>query len=159
MEKTKDAAKKYEKYPLLIMFLDYEEQIGQSDKHYISEASITMVFVAPTDKNYKAQERKEKVFRPVLWPLYEQFMSYLQLSNYFDTDVKGLIPHNKTDRYFYSADETKAQNVFAAYFDAVEITNLELKLMEQGCEGNIIEYVTHNGELVTHNEEAVTWQN
>ena len=159
MEQTQDIVTRNQRYPLLTLFLDFTEGIAQSDKDYISEAEVSIVIVNETDRNYKAAERLEHSFKAVLWPLYKVFILKCEMSPLFDVDAKFRIPHNKRDHYFYSADDAKDQNVFAAYLDAVEITNMDLKLQDTGCDVEYPEYVYHNGILVTHENEAVTWQN
>ena len=133
IEWSRDPSRKEVKTPLLILFLDFEEDKYGEDKTYITVADVTIIIANETNRNYKAQERLENVFKPVLWPLYEAFIEECELSVLFDVDAKFHIPHKKTDHYFYAADEAKDQNVFAAYWDAIEITNLELKLQEQDC--------------------------
>ena len=152
MEKTKSLATKDDKYPLLILFLDFEEERGQSVKKYVTEASVNMVLITATDRNYKAAERLENIFKPILWPLYEEFVYRCQMSPMFDTNEQFKIPHDKKDQYFYSADLAKEQNVFAAYLDAVEINNFEIKLQITGCVSTPTEpfIVVHVGDPVKY---------
>ena len=147
------------KFPMIWMFTPIGGPLGGESKKYIQNVSAEVVIVAATDKNYHTPQRVELIYKPTLWPLYDSFMEALRFSGYFDLTTANDIEHNKTDLFFYSTSPAKEQNVLAAYLDAVQLTDLELKFRTRLPEECLtVEYfnVVHNGDDVVMNGDNVT---
>jgi hypothetical protein len=120
----------YDKYPLVCLFHDFPEI------QYANGTIDTTLHIAicrATDPNLIADERYEKNFKPVLYPIYESFIDNLIHNKSFI----GYSPMKitKYDRLFWGSDKLiKGQaNVFNDYLDAIEITNLTIKLNTLVC--------------------------
>ena len=124
-----DSTTKNDVFPFIVLFLDYEESVGDSGL-YAYETSVNMAIVQESISEYTAEERQINVFQASLYPIYELFMAELKKSKHFGTDGYNNIPHTKIDRYFYSTDGAAEQNVFAAVADAIELRGLELKVFD-----------------------------
>jgi hypothetical protein len=125
----------YQKYPLIALKLDVEsDYIGQGNTFNYSDISIFLVNI--TDKTYKAKDRLEKNFDPVLYPLYEKFITALKrhpsirITNELDNTK-----HSKIDRFFWGSqdNDNSTKNIFNDYLDAIEIRNLELSINNKKC--------------------------
>lgn len=160
-EWSRDVDNKENKYPCIIVFTPFPQARMQSDIKYLTEAVVNILIVNDTEKTYTTPERITNVFEPILWSVYALFLNEMILSNYFDLDSTFKIPHDYVDHFHYSPTPAKEQNVFSAVLDAVEMQNVELKLMDSDTPLDCLPLetvaVTHNGEQVTHNEENVTY--
>jgi hypothetical protein len=124
-QKDKHSKLKYQKYPLIALFQDFEETKGQNQA-INTDVSLNIVIAVNTDKNYNSEERYTNTFKTVLYPLYDLFLEKLAASNYFAA-TQGSISHRKTDRVYWGAQGTE-RNIFNDYLDAIELTNLELSV-------------------------------
>ncbi|RLD32322.1 MAG: hypothetical protein DRI83_11075 [Bacteroidetes bacterium] len=128
--KDKDRVYKYQKYPLFVLRLDFPEDVTSDHVH---EVTLNMAIMDSTDKNYRAPERYEKVFHPILMPLYFDFIEKLQASS--ETMGTGYPEHTKIDRPFWGVDESgrNVKYIFSDPLDAIELQNLKLKLLDNKC--------------------------
>jgi len=121
----------YDKYPLVCLFHDFPEK---SFADGTIEATLHLAICRATDPNLIADERYEKNFKPVLYLIYEKFIDRLIHHKSF----LGYAPKQtiKYDRLFWGSDKlVKGQaNVFNDYLDAIEITNLTIKLNTIVCQ-------------------------
>lgn len=125
-EMSTDTSQKRRKYPLLALFLDNIETIGENG--YYFESSINMAFIIDCKLNWKPAERLTYSFKEKLYPIYELFLEKCIMQ--FGTNEWNKIEHTKTDRYFYSASPAKDQNTIGQSVDAIEINNFALKVRE-----------------------------
>lgn len=125
LEKTKDKVLKYQKYPLVALRMDIPETVKDGLWHY----KLNIVIVAKTDPNYDTPERMQNVFRPVLYPLYEQLLQAIINSGLFMWEQGNDVPvHTKIDRPFWgiTAKEGNTAYIFNDPLDGIEIIDLEL---------------------------------
>jgi hypothetical protein len=114
----------YGKYPVIVFFMDFKESYGDNAM-VKSEAVLHIAIVVNSEDDITESARYDLNFRNTLYPLYELFIKKLVSSQYFleiDTD---LVPHDKYDRPFWGRNN---KEVFTDHIDAIEISNLELKL-------------------------------
>lgn len=123
-EMTDDKVRKYKKYPLIALKLDIEEDYRAG----LLFVNLNIAILDKTEKNYNAEERKELVFKPVLYPLYEKFMDALTNTSLFYWTGNKRPDHKKIDRYYWGTQDAEG-NIKALFndpLDAVEIVNLKL---------------------------------
>lgn len=116
-------------YPFIALIEDITET-RESEQMYEYEASVTLLIVMKSAKQHSRPKRETEVFEPVLYPIYNALMLELKSIGYFGVDEYNNIPHNKTNRPYYSTDGAAVQNKFASVTDAIEINNLELKILK-----------------------------
>lgn len=119
----------FKKYPLVCLFQDFVEDI---ENNYIVSANIHIVICNSTKPDYKAKERYEHNFKPVLYPIYNELMNQFQKHG----DVIGYFPkQQKIDRLFWGKSSLYGNkaNIFEDYLDAIEIINLKLNLNTINC--------------------------
>lgn len=124
--KDANSAQKYQKYPLVALRLDTPEK----NRDGMIDYTLNIAIVMSTNRNWTADDRYTKVFKPVLYPLYESFLKQLNNSGLF-TWSNGLHKrpkHTKIDRPYWgtTANEGNASNLFNDPLDAIELVDLEL---------------------------------
>ena len=110
---------KFEKYPLVCLFLDDPiEKIGAVDR----TVKVELAFVVESRHEWFTTDRIDMTFKPVLYPMVDLFFKYLRRSKNVKTEIWE---YNRRDAY-----GLQSSNILNDYVDAVEILNLELKLYE-----------------------------
>ena len=114
-------------YPLIAVFQDFPEN-REGNGGYYADVTLPIVLIATlTDKNYKAPQRYENSFKPVLYPIYELFMEELSSNGAIvGTDHA----HTKYDRLYYG--KRTLGTAVSSYVDAIELQNLKLTVA-QSC--------------------------
>lgn len=128
-EKGGNDTKKYEKYPLIWLWLDYDDDVTVSTrtKHVIAE-NLIIVIMTETKKNYKAENRYDNVFVPILIPLYDSLMSAILESSQVHSDDK--YHHKKKNRLYWGKEDLYGNvgNIGNDALDAVIVSGLDLRL-------------------------------
>jgi hypothetical protein len=124
-------SQRFEKYPLIYLVQDFREQRGRQPGVY-SEVSLNIVICHQTDANYKITDRMNKVFKPVLYPIYYSLIEQLTKSNLTFASSPDMVQHDKYDRSYWGSDVID-KNMLNDYVDAIDIQNLQLKIDYQPC--------------------------
>jgi hypothetical protein len=114
-----------EKYPLIALKLDTSEDIVEG----IQQFNLNLVIATLTKGQYTEELRMDKIFRPVLYPLYIEFFKQLKNSGLFMWEgLHKYPPHVKTDRHFFGITEQEGNTkyIFNDPLDGIEITNLRI---------------------------------
>jgi hypothetical protein len=92
-----------------------------------------MAILAFTDKNYRAENRYEYIFKPILYPLYSDFFEKIQNSS--ELMNSGMPEHTKIDRPYFGVEELSrnSAHIFNDPLDAIELRDLNLKLINKIC--------------------------
>ena len=150
-EKSKDSTTKYKRYPLIALRLDTTEEVYGRLHHF----KLNIGIFAYTDKNYTSAQRKELVFKPILYPLYYEFLRQLKLSGWFTWPPTSLdVPkHTKVDRYFWGTgtENGNTKNIFSDPLDAIEILNLEVNLDMKKCKALLADQLFDDSFDLTFN--------
>jgi len=128
-EKTQSESFKFDKYPLIAFYLDYEEDITKFKTIF---QGLTIVIMTETDRNYEAPGRYSNTFTPTLIPIYKLFLKHLYRSKYVSSeDDENLYTHKKIDRLYYGKLDTfgNSGNIGNDALDAVVISGLNLRLI------------------------------
>ncbi len=125
LEMEDDKVRKYQKYPLVALRLDTPEKNAEGVIRYTLNIALIML----TDETYKVNNRYDKVFKPILYPMYESFLKQLKNSGLFMWEGdQSRPPHTKLDRPFWGTpqEEKNTANYFNDPLDAIELIDLEL---------------------------------
>lgn len=114
------------KYPLVALFQDFPEKMGDNG-YYTSVRFPKIVIATLTQSTDPVPKRYEQTFKPILYPIYQEFIRQLVRHKNIVANDPGAIPHTKWDRPGSqpAADKTLAAN-FNDYVDAIEIQDLQL---------------------------------
>jgi hypothetical protein len=124
--KDKDKVRMYQKYPLIALRMDTEEEFTTEG---LVKFNLNIAIISYTDRAITADKRYDTVFRPVLYPIYEQFMEQLGNSGLFSwSGSLSRPPHTKVDRPYWGTigEQGNEANKFDDPLDAIEILNLSL---------------------------------
>jgi hypothetical protein len=127
IEEGKITAKKNFRYPLIALKTPFDEHVKNGRVH----VQLNIIIVQETEKEYTTPERREQVFKPILYPLYKKFLETLTQSGlfYWEHSVDGELPeHIKVDRYYWGTHSTNGNvaNILSDPLDAIEIFDLKL---------------------------------
>ena len=135
-EKTRNDTLKFKKYPLIALFQDFTESIGENDMIRSSTDSLNIVIAVDTSPDYDSVQRYTNSFRTILYPIYDIFIEKIISSGWFVNAGDGLVSHDKIDRLYWGRQGLYGNegNIFNDFIDAIEIQNLTLDLrLTQKC--------------------------
>ncbi len=110
-QKDKSNKFRFDKYPLIALFEDIDE--NNAGNYLNSSGGLNIIIARATRPEYKADVRREKNFKPFLYPLFENFMQ----------EYKRLY-WGRSGLYRNSA------NIGNDFIDAIEIQNLSFRTSE-----------------------------
>lgn len=116
---------KYQKYPLVALRMDLVEDHTDG----LTKVQLNVLILTRTKKEDWAPERYEKVFKPILYPLYERLKVALRDSGiFFWPGDQTVPPHKKIDRPYWgeSGKEANTANFLNDIIDAIELIDLKL---------------------------------
>lgn len=126
-----------ERFPLIHLITDFDEIKG---KRFGVDADVSLhvLISGLTKKEYSANERMERVFKPLLIPIYLEFLNKIARSKYFTESTKELIEHTKTNRLMWGKAGVQGYEglIFTDVLDCIEITDLKLTVKNNICNGN-----------------------
>lgn len=131
----KSGEERYNKYPLIHLVQDITIERGQ-DAGLFGTATLNIIFIHQTKQTYKIEDRDEKVFKPVLWPMYYMFLEQLKKNNWImgDFDTTGEFRHRVIKRAFWGNRQLKSsESILTDFVDALEVQNLQVKINYSNC--------------------------
>lgn len=127
LEKGKDKVYKYQKYPLIALNMPFVEEVQQDS---LITVRLNIAIMSFTETSYISEQRYEKVFVPLLEPLYDLLLEQIQESGIFHNI--GVPVHDRVDRLYWG-NEQRESHIFNDPLDAIELLNLELKILNENC--------------------------
>lgn len=130
--KNKDSIKKDQKYPLIAMKWETSEQVRGD----MRDMKLNLIIADYTDRNYMALDRMNQVFKPILYPLYYQFLNAITNSGIFTWEGDELYPpHTMIPRPYYGTQTNldNKKNIFDDPIDAIEIIDLQVSRVDTRC--------------------------
>jgi hypothetical protein len=128
LEVTKQAGGAGKKYPLIYMYMDFDEVHDGIEQAF--KVNLHFAIATWTEAKWKSYERYINTFKTVLYPIYDEFIYQVGQSGYFNN--LSSIPHAKTDRPFWGSATDKG-NVAGDHCDVIEITDMKLNVLPMGC--------------------------
>jgi hypothetical protein len=128
--KSRTAVNRIHCYPLIGLFLDFpEETTGRADLH--CTATLHLFICHATSNKFTSQERTDRTFIPILYPILETFINQLVRHPLIVEKNYSSLKYTKTDRYKWGTGGIEyykdgIKNTFNDYLDAIEITGLKL---------------------------------
>lgn len=120
------------RWPLVWLVEDIPQDRANQNGFY-ADVSLNLIIATPTKKDWKSYQRDAETFDPVLRPIYWALLKSVSRTTAFRSpdEFRG-INHTMTERKYWGRDD-HASNLFSTFIDAIEITNLELKIDFQNC--------------------------
>jgi hypothetical protein len=120
--------KQWPLFALLMSIPEKKAELSGDVKHGIgldNTVELNILIARRGNNTDKTPARYTNNFKPVLYPIYLEFLNQLFLSTHFITELPNNIPHTKIDFPYYDAD--KGVNVFNSYVDAIQL-KIKLKI-------------------------------
>lgn len=122
------------KYPCIYLVQDFSEERNPRTGIY-TDTRLNVILMHHTEAQHKVGDRYQKVFKPVLYPLYYAFMEALAKHPLILQGAQDDIRHMKTDRVYWGRQAAGGTDRLALsdYLDAIEISNLQLSFYFKTC--------------------------
>lgn len=122
-EKIRHSTFKADKYPLITLFLDIEEDVSNRGTVH---RDVVFAIITQTDPVVKVNNRYDTNFVPILIPLYELFIKHIKSSKYLLSDQK--YKHTKRDRPYWGQGDFfgTGKRIGNDALDAIIISNINL---------------------------------
>jgi hypothetical protein len=122
LEKDEDMNWKYKKYPLIALRLPVVERV----KGTTSTFKLNIAIINESEVHWTADERMSQNVRPILYPLYNQFLVALFESGIFQNATPPRPEHTRVDRLYWGTQYAQGneKNIFQDPIDAVELIDL-----------------------------------
>lgn len=121
------------KFPLIALFLPVKESRNNPDYH--STAKVSLLIACSSDRRWSNEQREVYSFRNILRPIYESLKKALAEDGRLDLGYEDIIPHEYSENYTYGkyGAMTSAGDEVSEPIDAINITNLEIKIIKLNC--------------------------
>ena len=117
-----------QKYPLIFMLLDIEEEKDSDRQTFTIARNLNFIIATGTSKTDESTWRLENIFKLILNRLYEKFIAAIKSNEYIRDyiTIDNRLPHTCTKRYFLGTSDAN-QNKFNDFVDAIELNINELR--------------------------------
>ena len=121
------------KFPLIALFCPFSEKRDSPD--YYSMAKVNILIACSTMREWSNEQRRETSFENVLRPIYRRFLESLINDGRFDFGYDECIVHDYSENYSYGryGARTGTGDAVSEPIDAINISNLELKVKQPNC--------------------------
>jgi hypothetical protein len=125
---------RFSRYPIICLFQDFPETVSEAPG-IDREISLHIVIARATISTLKASQRYDQNFRPILYPVYYEFLKQLAKSPAFTVKSADQIRHVKTDRLYWGREGLFKNdgNIFNDWIDCIELKDLKLKVNFKLC--------------------------
>lgn len=130
---AKGKTNKSERYPMIWLIEDYRTRHLQEGLTGISDLKIMILHLS---KNTVTREwREENVFKPILYPIYYEFLKQIKLNGNFLVYDETKIQHDEIKRPHWGDPKLYKNEsyLFTDVLDGIEITNMQLKIFLETC--------------------------
>lgn len=127
--KSQQALLDGQQWPLFALLMSFAEDKGKT-VGIDGVEDLNIIIARRGNSTDRTPARYTNNFKPVLYPIYLEFLNQLYLSPVFSVSTPDNIPHTKIDFPYYNAD--KDVNVFNSYVDAIQI-KIKLKILLNKC--------------------------
>lgn len=132
MEMSQTNEHKFDRFPLVALFMPFTEKFDDNGRLNVD---LQLILGHHSQIQIPVEEREEKVFKPVLYPMYMEFKKQLALNPVFTVQQEEGIVHEKIDRPHWgnSGEYGTVSYIFSEVLDCIEIRNLNLGLDPSYC--------------------------
>jgi len=117
---------KREQFPAICLFQDIPEKHSTVKER---EATLNMVIITDTKKEYEASQRYTYTFRPILIPLFTRLIKAIECSGNI-----GIVSEDFEyyERLYWGKSGLYGNvgNIFNDFIDAIELNNLRIKILK-----------------------------
>lgn len=127
---SEQPSQELKRYPLFALLTGFSEQKGRQIG--VDGLEDLEIIIGRRSKNAtdKTPKRYDDNFRPVLYPIYLEFLNQIDLDRRFLTKGVDLIQHSKIDWPYYNGGNDA--NPFGDWIDVI-ILKLQVKILLKNC--------------------------
>lgn len=127
--------KNFDKYPLVAMFLDVKESFGNKPGIYSTIPSLRMAIINGTKAEYKAEQRDQFNFKPILTPILQNMLNVMYVHKALRNPGGLGFKYDATRNYYWGREGlySKEGNIFNDKLDAIEINFRDLEINSSYC--------------------------
>lgn len=131
--KDKQAATAVKRYPLIALFEDFKLRKGTEGLTGITD--LKMIILYPSRNDVTRIQREATVFRPILYPIYNELLKQFKVSGKFSIYDTTLIKHDQINRPHWGDPGLYGNNsyLFNDVLDGIELNNLQLTTFLNNC--------------------------
>jgi hypothetical protein len=131
--KDKSEGNKEVKYPLIALIYSFDER-KVSGKDSL-DVSLTFLICTESENSMYSEDRYTQNYLPILYPIYAEFMSVVESSNYFRKYHSRGVPHIKVDDLHMGEESGggKIAYILPDVVDGIWIKDLELSVLPNMC--------------------------
>jgi hypothetical protein len=131
--KDKSEGNKEVKYPLIALIYSFDER-KVSGKDSL-DVSLTFLICTESENSMYSEDRYTQNYLPILYPIYAEFMSVVESSNYFRKYHSRGVPHVKVDDLHMGEESGggKIAYILPDVVDGIWIKDLELSVLPNMC--------------------------
>lgn len=120
-------------YPLVALFEDFRIRKGTKGLTGITDMKMIILYTSKND--ITRVQREANVFRPVLYPIYNELMTQFKASGKFMIYDETLILHDQINRPHWGDPGLYGNDsyLFNKVLDGIEISNLQLTTFLSNC--------------------------
>ncbi len=120
-------------FPMVALLQDFPVEGG--DFGTDGKARLHFIIANYTGPDYKAQDRQDKNFDPILYVIRDSFYKHISYHPFFSEYSVSGIRKTDIDRMFWGREGLAGVegNVFNNWVDCIEIKDLQLKLARKTC--------------------------
>ena len=128
----KSAKQREMKYPGVFLLRDYAENYTATWQNQIT-TTIQILIVTDSKSYYTADERQEKVYKPVLIPACEAILKAFEryIVSDFNSGFQKIERDMISNALYEATTQNKTQNLFNDMLDGIELRNLKLLIKKQ----------------------------
>lgn len=132
-ELSKSVTGTAKKLPMVALLCPFNEI--RNDPEFYSVARVRVLIACSTIREWNNAQRLEYSFKNILRPIYRNFLKALEKDGRFDFGYKKHIRHEYSENYSYGkyGAHTSAGDAVSEPIDAINISNLELKVKLPNC--------------------------
>lgn len=121
------------KFPCIALFCPIVEDRTNPD--YYTTAKVKLLIACSTKQGWSNAQRLNTSFRGILRPIYNRFIEALKEDGRLDFGYDGSMPHKYSENYSYGryGAYTGSGEAVSEPIDAIDISNLELKVKQPNC--------------------------
>jgi hypothetical protein len=134
--KAKSQTDKTKRFPLICLFEDH--RIRHQKLGITGIADLKIIILYPSKNTVTREWRETNVFRPILYPIYFEFLRQLKLCGQFNIYDETKIQHDQINRPHWG-DPALYKNdsyLFGEILDGIELNNLQLETFLNNCQSN-----------------------
>ena len=134
-EMSQHPQQKKKKFPLIAL---NTMNITPTVRGVMWDFNLNIVIGTSVDNNLSTEERDAQIFKPILYPLYDRFITAFINSGLFvwdGTQPQSSPPHTPMIKHFWGIEtkEGSVKNIFNEYMCAIELVNLKVSRQNFNC--------------------------